>query len=361
MEIRKERRIMGKGRIRNIGLGVALAAVVGLVAVPTANAQIAEISVLEPSGTLIMPFDNTDNHVSFQLVTRLGPGVGAGPVATHWSYWADDCRHLVDVIVCLTPKDTKVMDPTKVQGEIQSPNPPANNGIGSITDLTGERGLVTVTAFEASTGASGLECNITDPDALLLNELLGGWVIANTSTNAAFGADAIGVGDALPDPSLIADGGSGIFLQSFNPATLGDSAVIVMTAEFPAGNGRFLDSEIGPIRSDLPDGNHVCCNVTYTDNLEITTSLPDLCLECVGFNPISDLQATGLDLSIIPPNTTIDAPGFVQLNNCQSVDSDGLPGPITDAENEQFLFAVHGEAIGSFGFAIHGKYSGAPF
>lgn len=352
------------GRIRSISMGAALAAVVGLIAVPTVNAQIAEVVLLEQAGALIMPFDSTANHASFQIVSRHG-STSFGPIATHWSYWADDCRHLVDVIVCLTPDDTKVMDPTKVQGELQSPNPPQNNGIGSITDLTGERGLVTVTAFGAETGASGLECNIIDTSDIRSPEIDGGWVIANTSTNAAFGADALGIFDGvtLPDSSAISGvDGPGIFIQSFNPQSLGDSVVIVLTAQETSGNGRFIEDEIGPIRDQLPDGNHVCCNVTYTDNLEITTSLPDLCLECVGFNPISDLQAiAGGDASIIPPNTTISAPGFVRLSNCESLDGDGLVSPLADAEFPQFLFAIHGQAIGPFGLGLHGKYSSEAF
>ena len=43
-----------------------------------------------------------------------------------------------------------------------------------------------------------------DFEATLPNEIFGGWVIANTVTNAAFGADAVGVEpDTLPDPGLL--------------------------------------------------------------------------------------------------------------------------------------------------------------
>jgi hypothetical protein len=315
------------------------------------------MTVLEPAGTLLMPFDNTQNHVSFQIVTRVGPGTGDGPIATHWSYWAEDCRHLVDVFVCLTPQDTKVMDPTAVQGEVQNPNPPANTGVGSITDLTGERGMVTVTAFAADTGLSGLECEIDDFEAVLFNEIFGGWVIANTTSTAAFGADAIGVApDALPEPSEFVFG-SGLVIQTFNPQSLGDSEVIVLSAEAPAGNGQFSDVEIGPIQRERPDGSHVCCDVSFTDNLEITTSLPDLCFDCVAFHPISGLQAEDGEVSIVPPNTTIDAPGFVRLSSCETATEDGNIDEI-GTDFEQFLFAVHGQAIGPFGSSIFAKYTG---
>jgi hypothetical protein len=325
----------------------------------TVHAQDLEqtVTFFLPAGTLVMPFDNTANHASFQIVTRLGPGLGSGPIATHWSYWAEDCRHLVDVFVCLTPGDTKVMDPSKVQGEIQSPNPPTNNGIGSVSDLTGERGLVTVTAFEASTGGSGLECNVLDPEGFLTAELVGGWVIADTATNAAFGADAIGLApDALPEATaFVVD--TGIVVQTFNPQSLGASQVIVLSLEVPAGSGIFAESEMGPIQRERPDGNHVCCNISFTDNLEITTSLPDLCFDCADFRPISALQAENGEASIIPPNTSIDAPGFVRIRNCQTATGDGDVDDL-GADFEQFLFAVHGQAIGPFGVAVYGKYTG---
>jgi hypothetical protein len=354
---------MRKGRIRKFTIGVALAAAVGIFSAPTVQAQDIDgtTTYVQPAGELLMPFDNTTNHASFQIVTRLGSAdSGPFPIATHWSYWAADCRHLVDVFVCLTPHDTKVMDPTKVQGETQSPNPPANNGIGSITDLSGERGFVTVTAFTADTGPSGLECRVLDVEATLSNEIVGGWVIANTSTNAAFGGDAIGLlpPDGLADASIIND--SGLFIQTFNPMTLGDSDVIVIGAQEASGNAQFTDSEIGPIEATLPDGNHVCCNVSYTDNLEVETSLPDLCFKCVAFNPISDLQAEAGEASLIPPNTTIDAPGFIRLRNCQALTSDGTVD-LLGADFVQFLFAVHGQAIGPFGAGIQGKYTGELF
>ncbi len=361
MVIVQREQVMRDSRVvRSMKALAVCVAAVGVFAAHGAQAQGlgGVVTLLDEAGTLIMPFDNTTNHASFQIVTRVGPGTGGGtPVATHWSYWSEDCRHLVDVLVCLTPLDTKVMDPSKVQGEIQSPNPPSNNGIGSITDLTGERGLVIVTAFEANTGASGLECNIIDPESFLLTEIFGGWIIADTSTNAAFGADALGLPpDELPEAStLVVDGG--VMIPTFNPQSLGASTVITFGLEVPAGNGLFTDSEPGPINRDQADGSHVCCNVSFTDDLEITTSLPDLCFECVDFRAISGAQAAAGEASIIPPNTTIDSSGFVTLRNCSSAVEEGGPsGPLGD-EFEQFVFAIHGQAVGPFGVALYGTYT----
>jgi hypothetical protein len=358
---------MRKGRIRKFSMGVALAAAVGLW-VPAAHADLdGAVVYVEPAGALIMPFDQTENNQSYQIVTRLG-NTTSGPIATHWSYWSADCRHLFDVFVCLTQNDTKVMDPSKVQGEIQSPNPPMNNPIGASRDLTGERGMVTVTAYFADTGPSGLECNVPDVQNLADNEIVGAWVIANTATNAAYGTDAIGISNAdggvLPEAEIIdvsGEGGPGIFIQTFNPLDLGDSEVILLGVESAAGNGRFRDVEVGPIRRAIAPGANVCCDASYTDNLEITVSLPDVCFLCTGFNPISDIQAEAGETSIIPPNVTLDRPGFVHLRNCTTLNEEGLPDLISDAGFSQFIFGYHGQAVGQFGTVVSAKYSGTPF
>ena len=354
---------MRTGTLRSISVGAVLAAIVGLVAVPVADAQIIseEVFLIDQAGTLIMPFDNTENHASFQVVTRIPSGdAGPGPVATHWSYWADDCRHLVDVIVCLTPYDTKVMDPSAVQGEVQSPNPPLNNGVGSITDLSGERGMVTVTAFEADTGASGLECNIVDTGAILPLELSGGWVIANTSTTAAFGADALGLaGDVVPDATLISGAeGPGyprVDLQPAEPGRLGSDRHVgearrrqwaVFRGRDRTDFHRHAGREPRVLQRDLhgPSGDHA-------------RRCPICVWNASGSTRFRPCRRRGTDVPIIPANTTIDAPGFVRLSNCVSRDSEGQSGPLIEADIEQFLFAVHGQAIGPFGAAVYGKYS----
>jgi hypothetical protein len=69
------------------------------------------VTYTEPAGTLVMPFDSTTGHRSFEIVTRVTGSPNGAPVATHWSYWASDCSHLADFFVCLTSNDTTVVDP----------------------------------------------------------------------------------------------------------------------------------------------------------------------------------------------------------------------------------------------------------
>lgn len=286
--------------------------------------------VVVPSNTLVAPFDLTDNNVSFHQVTRLGKST-SGPVATHWAYWSEDCRHLVDVFVCLTPEDNHVMDPTNVQSFVQTPNPPQNVGSGSVTDLSGERGTVFVTAYSADTGSSGLECNAIEPIDF---ELVGNWVIADTSSNSAFGGGFLGLNRSagLPDPDVIA----GLKALTLNPESLDDSKIITATVACnqDSGNGPQKGIECGPVeRTDDP----VCCDISFTDNLEITNSLPNACFECSGFFSAASHTAENDEWPLIPANTIENSGGFFSFDNC-------------NLEAGEIFIGWHGQALGPFGF-----------
>jgi len=172
--------------------------------------------------------------VSYQLVSRHG---GRETVATHWSYWAADGRHLFDVLVCLTPNDTTVMDVGAVQGEVQIAG--TNQRTGGAGDLSGERGIVVVVAYETEAGGGGgaAGCRPRDPSRPTAERaLVGSWTIADPRTNAAFGSDALGLApDVLPDPMHLE---AGLWIGTFNPESLGDSAVILIGLQTMAGRGR---------------------------------------------------------------------------------------------------------------------------
>jgi hypothetical protein len=346
---------------------VALAAAVAVCSAPTANAELGDtVTRTEPSGVLVMPFDVTENRVSFQIVSRTGDNLGGDPIATHWSFWSKDCGHLADVFICLTPNDTVIVDPTNLHNVADD-----NTDLGGKIDLSvfGDRakGLLTVTAFEA--GSSG--CTVLDPTSVIDNQIVGGWTIANTTTNAGFGNDAIGMnlidGAGFPDLSILTP--AGIRIQSANPEDLEDSEVMLITIEQSeeSGNGDFIGTEVGPIpRSfELSNGEraHVCCNVAYVDNLEARISLPDVCFDCVGFAPIADSVAGEGETSIIPPALTITSSGFVHLTNCRVLndlaENDPFVDDIAESNLDQFIFAFHGMAVGPFGTSISGKYTNA--
>src|SRR5215475_13948160 len=74
-ETRKESRIMKKGILPKLSLGLALA---GACVLSQASRVLAAgelgdtVTFMEPARTLVMPFDETTNKKSFQIVTRIG-------------------------------------------------------------------------------------------------------------------------------------------------------------------------------------------------------------------------------------------------------------------------------------------------
>ena len=333
---------MAKRSARTLGMAAGLAMAAALVG-PSAHAQVpfGTFSFTEPAGTLVMPFDVKGDAASFAVVSRIGGGPRV--IATHWSYWSASCDHLADVFICLTQRDTVVVDPTKLQSQVQTDAPSENQPLGPSIDLSGERGMLTVTAYVAS--ADSLERRGCAPagTATLSDQLVGAWTIAHTSTNAAFSNDAIGLSSAgnLPDPAVITAGG--LTIPTLNPETLTDSEVIVLGVKFPGGNGEFQNFELGPL-------SKVNCDAAFIDNLEVATSLPDLSFKCAGFNPISDKTADKGEKPLIPPTLTLVSSGLIRLTNC--VASSGT------LSQGRFIFAFNGQAVGPFGAVVTGKYTG---
>jgi hypothetical protein len=347
-------------------LGVAAAAAAFAVCPTAQAAELGDtVTTIQPAVALIMPFDVTDGRASFQLVSRIG-GESSDPLATHWSFWSESCDHLADVFICLTPRDTVVVDPTALQGQIQTGQD--NIGTGPVINLSGEKGFITVTAFDADTNSQ--TCDVIDPEAPTgTPALVGSWVVANTSTNAAFGNNAIGIvdGQTLPaggDFFLTGPVAAGLFLQTFNPLDLQDSEVFFIGVAFPAGNAAFSESEVGPIPAALSDGHAVCCNAQYYDNVESFVSLPDVCLTCSETAKIAENDAlSAIDLpAIIPASIPAETSGFVRLTNCQVGSDDTGAAPIGDTtingiDLTTFLFAYHGMAVGPFGTSALGRYT----
>ncbi len=352
---------MRKGILSILGLGAALLAAPSVQAAELGDT----VTTLEPAVALVMPFDVTDGKASFQLVSRIG-GDDSDPVATHWSFWSESCDHLADVFICLTPRDTVVVDPTALQGQIQ--NGQENINTGPVINLSGEKGFITVTAFDADTNSQ--TCEPEDPEAASgTPSLIGSWVVANTATNAAFGNNAIGILDGLTLPAggdffLTGPVAAGLFLQTFNPLDLQDSEVFFIGLASPAGNAAFADSEVGPIPAALSDGESaVCCNAQYYDNVESFVSLPDICLTCSSSAKIAENESLAdIDLpAIIPASIPAETSGLVRLTNCQ-VGSDDGDIPIGDTtingiDLTTFLFAYHGMAVGPFGTSTLGRYT----
>jgi hypothetical protein len=295
----------------------------------------AALTDVGPAAVLVMPFDVTQDHSSFMVVSRIGDTVAGPAVTTHWVFYAASCDHLADLAIGLTENDTIVVDAAHVQGQTQEPGSPVNESHGPVIDLTGERGIVIVT--------------VQPPPGVSPVQLIGSWTIANRSVSSAFGGNAVGLTSfVLPDPGLLA--AAGLVIPTFDPSTLDTSEVII------AGLERQGDS-IVPIGrpSAALGGAHVCCNTAITDTLETIVSVPDVCFACALFAPIAPTRLPSPDPPIVPAASAPASAGSIVLRACRSAGADGLPAPLA-SDVAQFLVAFHGQAVGPFGIATAGKY-----
>ena len=316
-------------------LGVAAVALAVVMAGSTRSEALVDdpyTSFTQPANALVMPFDATENYVSFFIVSNIaGTSGSAGGdilgVTTHWAYWSDSCEHLVDVWVCLTLNDTIVVDPTDVSA-IDVGNTP----IGPVSDLTGHRGFVVVTAYETDEICSDGAIRGNIP---VDNAIVGAATRANTDIGYSFGNDAIGLGlnatGSYTELPKTAD--EDIHILTLNPSSIDASSVALLSLEEQAGSGDTAGIEVGPNTSTIT------ASLVLYDNLEIPTSLPDHSVRCADFTTMQP----GVEGGLIPGTISVDSSGFLRL-----------AGFNTDPD--EFVYAVHGQAVGSFGGSNYGKY-----
>jgi hypothetical protein len=84
----------------------------------------------------------------------------------------------------------KVMDATAIRGEMQPCE--TNQALGPAIDLTGERGITIVTAYDADPDSETCQ-PLTPIRAGATQSLIGSWTIADLAAASAAGSDAIGI------------------------------------------------------------------------------------------------------------------------------------------------------------------------
>lgn len=312
--------------------GFALVAVMLAAAVPGRAQTIAD---LQPARVLVMPFDVTDGHSSYMIVSRAGDTTSPRAVSTHWVFYSADCGHLADLSIGLTENDTIVVDPTHIQSQTQNPGVPVNDAHGPIVDLTGARGVAIVT--------------VQAPPDISPRQIIGSWTIADRNVGSAFGANAVGFPSfALPDPALLAT--EGLVIPTFDPSTLDTSQVIIIGLEQQGDS-------IVPIGrpSEALGGNHVCCNAAITDTLETIASVPDVCFACALFAPVAATRIPSADPPVVPSTVPPASAGMIVLRACRTESDAGIPAPLGSGGFPQYVVAFHGQAVGPFGVVTSGK------
>jgi hypothetical protein len=291
--------------------------VAGALCVGTGSAQAIvfddQYSLTQPAAELVMPFDATDGKASFLLVSNPDAvSSSSSQISTHWIFWGQNCRELADVSMCLTLNDTVVVDPRDIQGL-----GPDNERLGPVVNLDGERGIVTVVAYETDE-----DCNPFFRTGSVLKDsaIVGTFTIADTTDNYSFGNDAFGLfldGNAVALPD--GDDVDRFALQAINPETVDASLVILAHL-----------AENGPIVT--PTSSQARFFASFYDNLEVNTSLPDVTVGCPIFRTI-----VGGGQPLIPDFVTVASSGILSLT----------PTPLLD--DDTYLFGIVGQAVGTFG------------
>lgn len=346
--------------IRKLGVA-AVALAVSVLGASKSHALVDDpfTSFTQPANALVMPFDVTDDQVTFLLASNIG---GLSPVGdafiagvtTHWTFWSETCDHLADVFICLTLNDTVVVDPREL-----SAIDAGNNPIGPQIDLSGNRGLVVVTAYatdEICSDASVRGYELVD------NAIVGTYTFADTTTQASFGNDAIGLGTFFGDRTELPEIDATDFsLQTFNPETLDDSVVVLLSLREHGGSGASAQYEVGP------NSSNIRADLVFYDNLEIPTSLPEADIRCAKFTSLIPGQNScaggpnagapcnsNLDcpngtcsFALIPPTVSLLSSGILRLSNFT---------PAIGGETDRFIYGIHGQAVGNFGGSSNMKY-----
>ncbi|MBM4243315.1 MAG: hypothetical protein FJ148_05795 [Deltaproteobacteria bacterium] len=312
MKVMRERRFL-------FALAMVSAIVTGSAGTSSAIFPNDGFSYTQPGAELIMPFDSTEGKATFLLVSNIhgtSPAGGA-QITTHWTFWSETCDELANYSICLTLNDTVVVDPTNARALNA-----ANLAGGPLIDLTGKRGIVTVTAYRTNTACGDFR---QTGQVLADDAIVGTFTIADSEVGYAFGNDAFGLGlngagtaVVLP-PSAEVDSFN---IEVFDPTSV-ESSVVVLShlREFSSGQ---VEPNPTPLRF----------STTFIDTNEIPTSLPEQNANCVRFAQISsDAETTGL----IPPTVDVTTSGIIRLH------------PISSLGPNDYLYSIVGQAVGPFG------------
>jgi hypothetical protein len=284
----------------------------------------------EPASALVMPFDASTSTVSFLVVSHPA-GEPAGGVRTHWAFWDETCEPLADVILCLPPDGSTIVDPRHV---------PASGGV---TDLGGQRGFVTVTAYEPGTA-----CDPSDQGRGTLSHgaLIGSFTLADIASGVSFGGAAQALGadpsGTFVDLGTTSDAATDVRqtslrLQSFDPADLDVSRVILIALEEKAGAGAFRAIEPGPVSAGADD---VQTSVRFAGRDGASITLPEARLGCATFTSLRRADTPTL-LPVGGPGDAVSSGGFLALENPRIGDR-----PLG---RSTALIGFHGQGVGTFG------------
>lgn len=296
-------------------------------------------SYSQPSNTLVMPFDVKDRDTFF-MVSNVGltkkPDFTLAGVTTHWVFWGSDGSKLADVSICLTLNDTVVVSPKSLTS-IGADNDPVGPGF----DLTGNQGIVVVTAYQTD-----VMCGTGDANGSVLVDaaIVGGFAIKSASGTelsgpaVGLGTDPTGAFTDLPNFRLSTSANTAarsLNLQTLNPEILDTSLVVLLGLKERAGA---WPGEVGPLSKKIK------ADVVVYDSYEIPTTMPDVKFRYALFTSLKPGPH-----SLIPGSVVVSSPLDARLTN--------IVAGVKPVGCDTFVYAFVGGAAYDTLFSVPGQYS----
>jgi len=322
--------------------------------------DVPEMSDQHAGACCVAPFDLTQEapdgsprpRTSFLALTNRAASPSGFPATlVHWSYWSESCDHLVDVFSCLTRDQTYIADPSDVQATTFDFDRQEVVSLGTVADLTGYQGFVTVTAYATD------DCRPVDPSVdhleLVDDALFGMWTIADLDSTAS-GGDAMTCFGAAYDKS---SGGTycdlpnaretAIRIQTFNPQTLGTSLAVGLVLQERKG-------QLGPESGEIgPAAGVARARAAFIDNREVRISFNDLVARHTLFTSLIPGAEEGQ--TSLPQLLSLDSSGQVVVYDPQITfdEGDGSPVPVG---GDTWIVGWHLQSVGAFGVSSSALY-----
>ncbi|MDG1959202.1 MAG: hypothetical protein P8K76_18880 [Candidatus Binatia bacterium] len=292
--------------ISRIGVA-ALAGMVSLLGVSSAQAIEADgsTSLTQPANTLIMPYDATEGKASYMIVSNLAGESAAGPnILTLWE-WTNSLGVLEEsVLACLGLNSTIVQD--------------------AADRAPGSRGMVVVTAWET-------DGDCLEPVGLVDNAIVGTYTFADINEQFSYGGDAIGVGLGDSGAPMLPNGDVGsIDVQTFNPQTLDDSSVAILSVA--QGESSLIVSNSTSITASL----------SFYNNAGEVSNFSDVSVRGATF---ASMKPGG---GLISSELGVSTSGFLRMQFSEGAIGGG---------SGSFIYGVHGQSVGQFGGSSNFKYT----
>ncbi len=299
------------------------------------------MSLTSRAASLTVPYDVTEkggmNKVSFIRITAPGARspddvLGKVPqVAVHLAAYTEDCRHQADLWLCVTKDSTIPLDPTALSSVHYDPNTKSLIETGPVVDLTGERGIITLTAYETDRACSAGSGVIVD------DVLIGAWSISDNSTSATCSGPAFGHGldesgafVELNEPGHNLDR---VSVGTYNPSRV-EALDIGIALQEEAGQE---PGELGPIVGQINGQSRFCDGQS-----ESCLSRPDLRTTCVFFDEEPE-PFTGS--------------GYFDLHKGTFTAEGASESQPIGSESRTALYAVRCEDFVSLGMGTFGNYT----